>query len=205
MKIRIFATARQKTNIKVIYADGVEPAEFTLKHEFYGRQDRARNLYVQVPLYVGQYLFSTAGIGYWLAGFHVNCAFKGDTRQTLNATTKALYEPFLGVWHEMDNHGAIMCLLNERENDCVSNSMSWRMWKPDTNIPLSITDVSIVPHPVTASIADFALPDSWTLVCSIYVLVLTKTSMPSPRSPSMTSLPIVWIMSSQRQMHGNTG
>ena len=77
----------------------------TLKHEFYGRQDRARNLYVQVPLYVGQYLFSTAGIGYWLAGFHVNCAFKGDTRQTLNATTKALYEPFLGVWHEMDNHG----------------------------------------------------------------------------------------------------
>ena len=85
--------------------DGVEPAEFTLKHEFYDRQDRARNLYVQVPLYVGQYLFSTAGIGYWLAGFHVNCAFKGDTRQTLNATTKALYEPFLGVWHEMDNHG----------------------------------------------------------------------------------------------------
>lgn len=100
---------------------------------------------------------------------------------------------------------AIMCHSNERENDCVSNLMSWRMWKPDTNIPLSITDVSIVPHPVTASIADFALPDSWTLVCSIYVLVLTKTSMPSPRSPSMTSLPIVWIMSSQRQMHGNTG
>lgn len=85
--------------------EGVESAEFTLKHEFRNRRDLSRNIYAQIPLYAGQYLFSPAGVWYYLAGFHLNYAFKGDTRQNLEGTTKALYEPFLGVWHEMDNHG----------------------------------------------------------------------------------------------------
>ena len=85
--------------------EGVESASFTLKHEFRHRQDMSRNIYAQVPLYVGQYLFSPAGVWYYLAGFHFNYAFMGDTKQNLVGTTKAQYEPFLGVWHEMDNHG----------------------------------------------------------------------------------------------------
>lgn len=85
--------------------DKVEEAEFTLKNEFKRRCDLSRNLYAQVPLYVGQYLFSSHGIGYWLAGFHLNWAFKGDTKQKVEATTKAKYDPYLGIWHEMDNHG----------------------------------------------------------------------------------------------------
>ena len=85
--------------------ESVEPADYTLKHEFRQRQDIARNIYIQIPLYVGQYIFGGEGVGYWLAGFHVNYAHKGETRQKLIGSTKAVYEPYLGVWHEMDNHG----------------------------------------------------------------------------------------------------
>lgn len=85
--------------------DGIEEADITLKHEFRQRRDISRNLYAQVPLYVGQYIFGANGIGYWLGGFHLNYAFRGNTTQTMIGTTKALYEPFLGIWHEMDNHG----------------------------------------------------------------------------------------------------
>lgn len=97
--------------------DGIEQADVTLKHEFRKRQDMSRNIYAQVPLYVGQYLFSSNGIGYWLAGFHVNVAFWGDTKQKLTGTTKARYEPFLGVWHEMDNHGYRKNVPIERSGD----------------------------------------------------------------------------------------
>lgn len=83
----------------------IESADYTLKHEFRQRRDLSRNMYVQVPLYVGQYIFGGKGVGYWLGGFHVNCAYKGETRQNVIGTTMALYEPYLGVWHEMDNHG----------------------------------------------------------------------------------------------------
>jgi hypothetical protein len=83
----------------------IESAQYILKHEFRHRQDMARNIYGQIPLYVGQYMFSSAGVGYWLAGFHFNWAFWGTTKQKLIGTTIADYEPFLGIWHEMDNHG----------------------------------------------------------------------------------------------------
>ena len=83
----------------------VESAEFILKHEFRDRIDMSRNLYGQMPIYVGQYMFSSAGVGYWLAGFHVNWAFWGTTKQKMIGTTMADYEPYLGIWHEMDNHG----------------------------------------------------------------------------------------------------
>ena len=187
--------------------DGVEPAEFTLKHEFYDRQDRARNLYVQVPLYVAVNTCSVqpaSAIGLPVSTSTARSKGTPDRHSTLPPKPCTNPSWAFGMrWIITDI--AIMCHSNERENDCVSSSMSWRMWKPDTNIPRSITDVYIVPHRVTASTADFALPDSWTSVCSIYVLVPTKTSMPSPRSPSMTSLPIAWIMSFRQQTHGNIG
>lgn len=85
--------------------DNVEEAEYILKHEFRNRQDMSRNIYGQIPLYVGQYMFGSHGVGYWLGGFQLNYAFYGSTRQMLEGTTKAYYEPFLGIWHEMDNHG----------------------------------------------------------------------------------------------------
>lgn len=85
--------------------EGVEPADYILKHEFRNRQDRSRNIYGQLPLYVGHYIVGPSGVGYWLLGLQLNYAFMGDTRQTLLGTTMADYEPFLGIWHEMDNHG----------------------------------------------------------------------------------------------------
>ena len=97
--------------------NGIEYADITLKHEFRERRDRSRNLYGQIPLYVGQYMFSSHGVGYWLGGFHVNYAFLGNTKQTLIGSTKARYEQFLGVWHEMDNHGYRKDVPIEREGD----------------------------------------------------------------------------------------
>lgn len=85
--------------------EGVNDVEFTLKHQFYHRRDMSQQVYGQVPLYVGHYLLSPVGVGYWMAGVHVNYAFWGTTEQSLEGTTTGLYEAYLGIWHEMDNHG----------------------------------------------------------------------------------------------------
>lgn len=85
--------------------ESIDPGEYVLKHDFYNRRDMARNLYAQVPIYAGHYIIGPDGVGYFLAGLQFNYALLGSTRQTLTGTTLASYEPFLGIWHEMDNHG----------------------------------------------------------------------------------------------------
>ena len=85
--------------------DPVQPAEYTLKHDFYHRQDMSRNLYAQIPIYAGHYILGQMGVAYFLAGVHVDYAFWGQTQQKLEGSTMALYEPYLGIWKEMDNHG----------------------------------------------------------------------------------------------------
>ena len=78
---------------------------YTFKHRFTDRQDMAQQLYGRLPLYVGHYIFGAQGIGYFLAGVHVGYAFWGTTRQKAVGTTTALYERYVGIWEEMDNHG----------------------------------------------------------------------------------------------------
>lgn len=85
--------------------NGVQPAEFTLKHRFTEREDMSQQLYGQVPLYFGHYFFGARGIGYFLAGARASYAFWGDTRQKMLITTSGLYERYVGIWEEMDNHG----------------------------------------------------------------------------------------------------
>ena len=80
-------------------------AEFTLKHRFTDRQDMSQQLYGQVPVYLGHYIFGSHGIGYFLAGVHVGYAFGGNTQQKMMCTTTGLYEKYIGIWEEMDNHG----------------------------------------------------------------------------------------------------
>lgn len=101
----------------------IQDAEFILKHEFSKRQDVSRNVYGQVPLYVGQYILGHRGVGYYLAGIHLNYAFWGDTHQSLEGTTLAKYEPFLGIWHEMDNHGYRKDVPIERTGDRLQLKM----------------------------------------------------------------------------------
>ena len=79
--------------------------EFTLKHHFTGRQDMSRLLYGRIPLYIGHYFFGPRGIGYFLGGVQASYAFWGDSRQSLTGTTTGLYERYIGIWEEMDNHG----------------------------------------------------------------------------------------------------
>jgi len=83
----------------------VQDVEFTLKHDLHQRRDMSRNLYVQLPIYAGHYILSPVGIGYWLAGVHINYAFMGKTAQSTLVTTSGLYERYVGIWEEMDNHG----------------------------------------------------------------------------------------------------
>lgn len=82
-----------------------QEAEFTLKHRFAGRQDMSQQVYGQIPLYFGHYFFGAQGIGYFLAGVHANYAFWGNSRQKATCTTTGLYERYIGIWEEMDNHG----------------------------------------------------------------------------------------------------
>lgn len=82
-----------------------QDVEYTLKHNFYDRTDHYQQLYAQIPLYIGHYILGARGIGYFLTGVHVNYSFWGSTRQKLTGTTTGIYERYVGVWEEMDNHG----------------------------------------------------------------------------------------------------
>ena len=84
----------------------VQPVEFTLKHQFEHRYDASTQVYGQIPFYVGHYILSPLGIGYALLGVQANyMAWGGRTRMTAIGTTSGLYERYIGVWEEMDNHG----------------------------------------------------------------------------------------------------
>jgi hypothetical protein len=82
-----------------------KPEDFTLKHDFYDRQDMAQQIYGQIPLYFGHYIFGSYGIGYFLGGVQVGYALWGNTIQTLTGTSTGKYEKYIGIWEEMDNHG----------------------------------------------------------------------------------------------------
>jgi hypothetical protein len=83
----------------------INDAEFTLRHQFYDRHDFTRQIYGQLPLYIGHYISGNSGVGYFLVGAKFNYAFWGNTTQKLRGTTTGLYEKYIGVWEQMDNNG----------------------------------------------------------------------------------------------------
>lgn len=103
------------------WAPAVDPitqdATFTLKHQFYDRTDMAQHIYGQLPIYAGHYILGPLGIGYFLLGAKINYAFWGNTTQRLTGTTTGLYERYIGIWEEMDNHGFRKDVPIERKGD----------------------------------------------------------------------------------------
>jgi hypothetical protein len=85
--------------------------------EIFDRRDQAQQLYGRIPLYVGHYIFGGQGIAYFLAGFHAQYAFWGNTKQRLTGSTAGKYHDFVGVWDEMDNHGFRKNVPIERKGD----------------------------------------------------------------------------------------
>ena len=84
----------------------IKPVEFTLKHQFVGRQDVSSQAYGQIPFLVGHYILSPLGIGYGLIGVQANYKiWGGQTHMKAVGTTTGLYERYVGIWEEMDNHG----------------------------------------------------------------------------------------------------
>ena len=84
----------------------IKPVEFTLKHQFADRRDVSTQAYGQIPFYVGHYILSPLGIGYALVGVQANYkVWGGKTHMSAVGTTSGLYERYVGIWEEMDNHG----------------------------------------------------------------------------------------------------
>lgn len=83
----------------------VLPGTYTLKHEFYDRYDVSKQIYLQLPLYFGHYIFGEKGIGYFLAGVRLNYAVWGKTHQSLIGTTTGQFEKYEGIWAENDKYG----------------------------------------------------------------------------------------------------
>lgn len=84
----------------------LDPVEFTLKHRFVDRKDASSQLYGQLPLYIGHYILSPIGIGYGLIGVQANYMITSyATHMSAVGSTSGLYERYIGIWEEMDNHG----------------------------------------------------------------------------------------------------
>jgi len=84
----------------------INPVEFTLRHQFEQRYDVSEQAYGQLPLYFGHYILSPLGIGYGLVGIQANyVVWSNKTHMSAVGSTSGLYEKYIGVWEEMDNHG----------------------------------------------------------------------------------------------------
>ncbi len=75
--------------------------DFRLQYDFTDRVDKARNLYLQIPVLAGTYFYGA----YFLGGIKLNLQLWGNTRTNLNVSTSATYDRYIGPWEEMDNHG----------------------------------------------------------------------------------------------------
>ena len=75
---------------------------FILRYDFHNRTDRMRELFFQLPILAGV----RYGHFYTLGGIVVSVPLrKGNTLMRAEGTTTGLYEQFLGLYEEMDNHG----------------------------------------------------------------------------------------------------
>lgn len=75
---------------------------FILQYDFHKRQDEMRQLYMQVPLLIG----GRFAQWYLLCGAKLKVPLPvGSTRMKVIGTTTGIYEQFLGIYEEMDNHG----------------------------------------------------------------------------------------------------
>ncbi|MBR3408992.1 MAG: hypothetical protein IKG86_09150 [Paludibacteraceae bacterium] len=90
--------ADQLYTIEAIDAAG---AACHMDYSFHDRTDRMRELYAQVPFYLGGYFRGF----YVMGGVKASLPLTGDTRFNLLTTTTARYDGYIGPIEEMDNHG----------------------------------------------------------------------------------------------------
>ena len=83
--------------------DDVDKANM-LSHVTYAfeqRKDEMRELYAQVPIYIGGYFHG----GYVMGGVKASIPILGDTRLNMVVSSTAKYDDYIGPIEEMDNHG----------------------------------------------------------------------------------------------------
>ena len=78
---------------------------YDLQYDFYDRQDHSRMVYAQVPILLGQQIMGRRGVGYYLAGVKLGYGIQGSTDVRATGTTTGHYDRYIGIFHEMDNHG----------------------------------------------------------------------------------------------------
>ncbi len=85
--------------------DPYDGMPFNMKHVFGERSDMAELYYAQLPINFGYYISGQGGVGYVMLGAQVNYAFGGKTRINATCTSRAVFDDYMGVFEEMDNHG----------------------------------------------------------------------------------------------------
>lgn len=75
---------------------------YRLRYDFYSRSDLSRNIYVEIPLQFGAYIY--AGL-YATAGLKARMQIYGFNRSKAVGTTRAYYDRYIGLWEQMDTHG----------------------------------------------------------------------------------------------------
>lgn len=83
------------------YVHDTQGYNYRLKYDFRNREDKTRNLYVQVPLMIG-YGFNNM---YFMVGAKFQYAIAGNTCVLDTGVTTGTYSQYLGLYEEMDNHG----------------------------------------------------------------------------------------------------
>lgn len=98
-------TSFVKHNVADSWTGRRDTFRYDLRYDFYGRTDYARNLSLRVPVLFGQQIVGSYGLGYYLLGVDMDYLLQGTSRVNLTGTTTGVYDRYLGIFEEMDNHG----------------------------------------------------------------------------------------------------
>ncbi len=106
VKLGISDTTFTWRNVPDSWTNQRDTFHYDLTYSFYERVDVTRNVYVQVPILFGQSFGNqSGGAVYYLAGLKLNMQLKGSTSVKVTGTTTGEYDRYMGIFHEMDNHG----------------------------------------------------------------------------------------------------
>lgn len=87
---------------RVDHATDSRGMPFELTYDFRQRCDHSQDLFVEIPLQVGAYIW--AGL-YATGGFRARVQVYNHNRATAIGSTSASYDRYIGDWEEMDIHG----------------------------------------------------------------------------------------------------
>lgn len=121
VKLNVSDTAFTWYNTPDSWTNQRDTFHYDLIYSFTERSDATKNVYIQIPILIGQSIGNShGGAFYYLAGVKINTQLKGTSSIKVLGSTIGEYDRYMGIFQEMDNHGLRKDVLMTRVGERLS-------------------------------------------------------------------------------------